>query len=121
MNTRTTIAAAALIALVAAPFAARAAGPYAVSAKLSHQGKVFAEPSAVVRNGEPASIQVTGPSGYTLALTVTELAADKIQVAAAVDSPHGRIAPTVVVRPGVPASISVGEVGLSLTVSRGGG
>lgn len=121
MNTRTKIAALALIALSAASFTAFASGPYSVSAKLSHQGKVFAEPSAVVRNGEPAYVQVTGPMGYTLALTEKELAADKIEVTAVVDSVHGNIAPTVVVRRGVPASITVGEVGLSLTVNRRGG
>ena len=121
MNTRAMFAAVALIALSGASCAAFAAGPYAVSATLSHQGKVFAAPPAVDRNVEPASVQVSGPTGYTLVLTVTELAADKIEVVAAVDSAHGNIAPTVVVRPGVPASITVGEMGLSLTVNRSGG
>ena len=117
MKTRITIAAITLVVLSCASFIAGASGAYAVSARLSHQGRVFAEPSAVVRDGEPASVQVTGPVGYTISLTVTELAADKLEVAVVVDSVHGVIAPTVVVRPGVPASVSVGEVGLSLVVN----
>lgn len=121
MIARTMSAVVALLALSTASFAACAAGPYAVSAKLSHQGEVFAEPSAVVRHGEPASIEVSGPNGYKLALTVRELAADKIQVVAAVDSVHGNISPTVVVKPGVPATVRIGEMGLSLTVNPSGG
>ena len=94
---------------------------YAVSAKLMQAGQTFAVPSAVVLANKPASIEVTGPDGYKLTLTITELAPDKIQVAAYVDSSHGSMAPTVVVRPDKPASVSVGDLGLELTVSRGDG
>ena len=96
-------------------------GLYEVSAKLSHAGKSFATPSATVRAGQPANIEVSGPDGYKLTFTVTDLAPDKIQVAASLDSSHGSMAPTVVVRPGQPASVSVGNLGLELTVSRSGG
>ena len=121
MNARATLSAITLVALFAAPFFAWSSGPYAVAAELSHQGKVFAAPSAIVRDGQPASMEVAGPHGYKLALTVKELAADRIEVVAAVDSAHGHIAPTVVVRPGVPARINVGGIGLKLTVNRSGG
>lgn len=121
MIARSMSAAATLLAFSAASFAACASGPYVISAKLSHQDKVFAEPSAVVRAGEPASMEVSGPNGYKLALTVRELAADKIEVVAAVDSAHCAISPTVVVRPGVPAAVKVGEMSLALTVNRSGG
>lgn len=121
MIARTMSAAVAFLALSAGSFAAYAADAYAVSAKLSHQDKVFAEPSAVVRAGEAASMEVSGSNGYKLALTVRELAANKIEVVAAVDSAHGAISPTFVVAPGVPASIKVGEIGLVLTVNRSGG
>lgn len=96
-------------------------GTYEVSAKLTHAGQPFAEPSAVVRANTPASIEVAGPNGYKLTLTVTDMAPDKIQVAADLDSPHGSMAPTVIVRPGQPASVSVGNLGLELTVSRDDG
>ena len=93
-------------------------GSYAVSARLTHAGQAFAAPSAVVLANKPASIEVTGPDGYKLTLTVTDLAPDKIQIAAHLDSSHGSIAPTVVVRPDKPASVSIGDLGLELTVSR---
>ena len=95
-------------------------GAYEVSAKLMHAGQPFATPNAVVLADKPASIGVTGPGGYKLMLTVTDIAPDKIQVAASLDSSHGSMAPTVVVRPGRPASVSVGELGLELTVRRSG-
>jgi hypothetical protein len=120
MNMRTMFSAVPLFALSIVSFPAHAAGLFAVSAELSHQGKAFGAPSAVVREGEPATVEVSGADGYRLGFTVRELAANEIEVVATVDSPHGRMAPTVVVRPGVPASIDVGEIGLKLTVNRSG-
>ena len=96
-------------------------GSYDVSAKLLHAGKSFATPSATVGADKPASIEVSGVDGYKLTLTVTDLAPDKIQVAANLDSSHGSMAPTVVVHPGQPANVSVGDLGLELTVNRSGG
>ena len=92
---------------------------YQVSAKLTRAGQTFAAPSAVVLANKPASLEVTGPDGYKLTLTVTDLAPDKIQVAAHLDSAYGSMAPTVVVRPDKSASVSIGDLGLELTVSRG--
>ena len=65
-------------------------------------------------------MEMSGPSGYKLSFTVTELEPDKIQVAANVESQHGSLAPTVVVRPGKPATVSVGDLSLTLTVHRTG-
>ena len=96
-------------------------GSYAVSAKLTHAGQSFAAPTAVVLANKPASIEVSGPDGYKLTLTVTDLAPDQIQIAAQVDSLRGSMAPTVVVRPDTPARVSVGDLGLELTVSRSDG
>ena len=92
-----------------------------MAVELSHQGEVFSAPSVVVRDAEPALMEVTGARGYKLALTVRELAADRIEVVAAVDSAHGSISPTVVVKPGVPASMKIGEMGLTVTVAPKGG
>ena len=109
------------LCLLASLSFAKPPGSYAASAKLTHAGQTFAAPSAVVLANKPAIIEVTGPDGYKLTLTVTDLAPDKIQVAAHVDSSHGSMAPTVVVLPDKPASVSVGDLGLELTVSRGDG
>lgn len=64
---------------------------------------------------------VSGPDGYTLALTVTDQAPDKILLALDLNSAHGSAAPTVVVQPGKPATIAVGDMGLELVVNRSGG
>lgn len=110
----------AVMTLGLASLEAAACGSFKVSAQLSHQGKAFAAPSAVVKDGVPASIEVSGPNGYKLSLTVTDVAPDKIRVAATVDSSHGAMAPTLVVRPGQPATVTIGDIGLTLTVQRSG-
>jgi len=113
----------AVLALSASATSGPASPPnsYAVSAKLTHAGQSFAEPSAIVLAGKPASIEVSGPDGYKLTLTVSDIAAREIQVVANLDSSHGSMAPTVIVRPGQPASVSIGDLGLELTVSRSDG
>ena len=94
---------------------------YQVSATLSHAGKPFAAPRVSVQEGKPARIEVSGAEGYTFTVTVTDLAPDRIKVAATLDSSHGAMAPTVVVRPGEPASVVAGGIELTLTVQRHGG
>ena len=103
-----------------ASFNCTAAGLYKVTASLAYKDKPFGTPSAVVNNDTPASIELSGPSGYKLSFTVTDLAPDKIKVATSVESQHGALAPTVVVRPGQPATVSVGDLSLTLTVDRSG-
>jgi hypothetical protein len=114
-----------IAALVLSAFAAASAAAtpdtYEVSATLSHAGQSFAAPSAVVKADQRASIEVSGAEGYKLTLTVTDLAPDEIQVNASVDSPYGAMKPTLIVRPDQPASVSVGDLGLELTVRRVGG
>ncbi|MFL6585710.1 MAG: hypothetical protein ACJ8GV_02335 [Luteimonas sp.] len=113
----------ALLALAVSSAAGQAdpTDAFAVSAKLTSAGQTFAEPSAVVLAGSPASIEVAGSDGYTLVVTVSEIAGDQIRIAADLDSSHGSMAPTIVVRPGEPASVWVGDLGLELTVRRSGG
>ena len=110
-----------LVVLLLSAFGTAASERYSVSAELTHQGKAFAAPSMVVRQGEPATVEVSGANGYRLALTVRDSTAGKIEVAAAVESAHGAMAPTVVVKPGVPASVTVGDLGIKLTVDRSDG
>ncbi|RYG85939.1 MAG: hypothetical protein EON59_11135 [Alphaproteobacteria bacterium] len=90
---------------------------FAVSTNLTYAGRSFARPSIVVLADKPATIEVPGAGGYKLTLTVSELDTHEIKVVAKLDSSHGSMAPTVVVRPGRPASASVGDLGLALTVS----
>jgi len=110
----------ALLVFAGSAFAA-APGSYKVSATLSHSGTPFAAPSAVVLPGQPASIEVSGADGYKIMLTVTDIAADRIQVVAQVNSAYGSMDPTLVVHPNQPASVSVGDLKLELSVSRSGG
>lgn len=120
MPARTTLAAvtAMLVSLVSLHCAA--ADLYKVSASLAYQGKLFGAPSAVVKNGIPASVETTGPAGYKVSFTVTDLAPDRIRVATSVESHHGALAPTLIVRPGQPATVSVNDLSLTLTVDRAG-
>ncbi len=119
MNSRKTIFA--IPALVfTASFNCAAAETYTVSASLLHNGKQFGAPTLVVEPNTPASMEVTGPSGYKLSLTVSELASDKIKVAATLDSSFGKMAPVVVVHPGQPATVALGELEFGLTVQRTG-
>lgn len=115
MMIRPTLPGIAVFALLAS-FDCFATETFNVSAELMHGGKSFGSPSAVVKAGTPATLGVSGPAGYTLSLTVTELAPDSIQVSANLDSPHGAIAPVMVVRPGQRAAVSVGTLGMALIV-----
>jgi hypothetical protein len=109
-------AAAVAVSAIASSSLAGGSGSYKVSATLSHAGKPFAAPSAVVLTGQPASIEVAGRDGYKITLTVTDVAVDKIQVVAQVNSAHGSMHPTVVVHPNQPATVSVGDLELELSV-----
>jgi len=105
---------------LSASFGCVAADTYKVTANLSHNGKSFGEPAAVVRADALASVEVAGPDAYKLEFTVTDVAKDEIKVAATLDSSYGTIAPVVIVKPGQPATVTVGDLSLTLTVDRTG-
>lgn len=109
------------LSALAFPATAAASDSYEVAATLSHSGEVFASPVAVVRADEEARIAVPGDNGYELVFTVADLAPDQIRVAAHLTSEHGAMDPTLAVRPDIPATVSVGELRLEITVSRSGG
>jgi hypothetical protein len=106
-------------ALALATTASAAPATWAVEAQLIHKDHVFATPSAVVQDGVPATLEVTGPDGYRLAFIVTSQSADAVALAARLDSPRGNMAPTLVLRPDQPGSIRVGDLTLAVTVHRG--
>lgn len=91
---------------------------YQVTANLSHNGESFGSQVAVVRSDTQALVELSGPKGYQLGFTVTDLAEDEIRVAATLDSAHGSISPVIVLRPGLPATVSVEDLELTLTVDR---
>jgi len=107
----------AVAAALAASFDAAAANAYRVEATLMHGGEPFAAPSAVVAAGTPATVAVEGEEGYRLSLDVEELAEGKLKVSAVLASAHGDISPVLVVVPGEPATVTVGDLALSLTVA----
>ncbi|MGY0613483.1 hypothetical protein [Luteimonas sp. A501] len=108
---------AALVLPIGASFAAQPT-TYEVSATLSHSGVPFASPALRVEPGVPASVEVVGPDGYTLSLTITEGDEGSVKVSTKLDSSHGSMDPTIIVRPGEPATVSVGDLGLDLTIHR---
>ncbi|MBT9154975.1 MAG: hypothetical protein DDT39_01665 [Firmicutes bacterium] len=112
------LAAALALCTLSSPLIASPGAAYEVSVVLSHAGEPFAAPTATVKAGQPASVEVTGPKAHKITLEVTDLARDEIQISATVASPHGSMAPTVVLRPGEPGRVSVGALSLELTVKR---
>lgn len=94
-----------------------AANAYRVEATLRHAGESFATPAAVVEAGKPATIEVAGDKGYRLSLDVEELAEGKLKVSAVLASSYGSMSPELVVAPGQPAAVDVGDLGISVTVS----
>lgn len=91
---------------------------YKVTASLSHSGQVFGSPVVVVQSGTPADIAVTGPDTYKLKLTVSPAGADKLKVAAILESQFGSMSPVVVVRSGQPATVSSNGVTILLMVEQ---
>lgn len=105
------------LAALALSFDCAAADAWRVEATLRHGGESFATPTAVVEAGKPATIEVAGGKGYRLSLGVEEIAEGKLKVSAALASPYGSMSPELIVVPGRPATVGVGDLGLSVTVS----
>ena len=108
------------VILAAASSSAIATQAYKVTASLSHSGQVFGSPVVVVQSDTPADIAVTGADAYKLKLTVSPGGADKLKVAATLESQYGSISPVVVVRSGQPASVSSNGLTILLTAQEYG-
>jgi hypothetical protein len=109
------------LALAFASSASFAAQLYTISTSLSHNGKLFGSPSAIVKDGTDATVAVSGPNGYKLALNVTDAGKGKLKIVTHLDSSYGSIAPTVVVFSGRPAMVSVGNIAIGITATRSSG
>lgn len=94
---------------------------YTVRAGLLHKGDTFATPVVALKNNVPATVEVSGANGYTLTLTVTQLRDHTLRVASHLNSSYGSIDPVLLVEAGQTASVSVGDIGLTLTANRNGG
>jgi len=108
------------VTFVVASSDALAAQTYKVTASLSNSGQVFGSPTVVVQSGTPAEIAVTGENAYNLKLTVSPAGADKLKVAATLESRYGSMSPVVVVRSGQPASVSSNGITILLTAQEYG-
>lgn len=107
----------AALAGMAAVFDAAAADAYRVDATLTHGGARFAAPATVVMAGTPATVQVDGKDGYRLSLAVEPAAGGKLKLSAALASGYGEMSPVLVVTPGEPATVAVGDLAMSVTVT----
>lgn len=103
-----------------APISCFAVGPYRVSVNLAHMGKVFAAPAIVVKDGVPATIQVSGPDAYVLTITVRSAGHDRLMVATNLKSAYGSAHPAMMVRSGQTASATVGHIDISINTRQAG-
>jgi hypothetical protein len=110
-----------LLFVVTASVDASSARSYSVVAQLSHSGQTFGEPSAIVRAGEPATVELSGADGYKLTLAVDDLGNEMLRVTASLRSRFGQMSPILVVKPGVPAGATVEGLSLTLTVTKSAG
>lgn len=94
-----------------------AANAWRVEATLRHGGESFATPTVVLEAGKPATIEVAGDKGYRLSLDVEEMAGGKLRLGAVLASPQGGMSPVLVVVPGQPATVDVGDLGMTVTVA----
>jgi hypothetical protein len=105
----------AAIGLFAASISGAETGSYRVSAILSHNGHTFASPVVLVQEGVPAAVEVSGPEAYRFTVTVVAAGDGTVEVSTNLRSAYGTISPAMLVELGQSASVSVGEIGMSLT------
>ncbi len=119
MNVRIAQAFAA-IALCAASTSALASQLYNVSVTISDAGREFAAPRFVARPGEAATVEVSGTDAYALTITIEPLEDGTLKASTDLRSSHGSMAPVLILKPGSPASVAVGELSITLTAAQGG-
>ena len=107
---RIAIATLAVLVLSLGTSFARQPAIYKVSATLQHSGAVFASPALTIQAGVAGRVEVSGPNGYALELTISDADQGALKVDADLNSVHGSIAPTFVVRLNGPAKGAVGEL-----------
>lgn len=118
MNLSGKLATSLAIALFAATAAHAGGDRYQIAATLLHGGKPFAAPAMTVNGGEPATIEVAGAEAFKFAVTAAGIDAETVQIEADLQSVYGSMQPTMIVRAGEPASVTVGELRVELKVAR---
>lgn len=110
----------AIIALCAVSAGALAADRYNVSVKISDAGREFATPELAARPGQAATVEVSGPDAYALTVIVEPLSDGTLRASTSLKSSHGSMAPVLILKPGMPASVAVGRLSMTLTAAAGG-
>lgn len=106
------------IALLTATSAHAGGERYRIDATLLHAGEPFAKPVVIVRGGEPATIEATGRDAFRFAVTATSVDAEAVRIDADLESAHGSMQPTMIVRAGEPASMTVGDLRIEMRIAR---
>jgi hypothetical protein len=89
---------------------------YAVAAVISHGGHIIAAPDFPMPEGTSNTARKPGPDGYTLAVTINGGTPGSVKVATKLHSAYGVINPTILIRLGQSALISIGRFELQLAV-----
>jgi hypothetical protein len=110
----------AAIGLFATSISVAETGSYRVSAILSHNGHPFASPVVLVQVGVPAVVEVSGPEAYRFTVTVTSAGNGTVKVSTKLRCTSGTISPAMLVQLGQLASVSEGEIGMTLTTEAHG-
>lgn len=114
MNRATCLAVAMTTLLVALPLASRTAETYKVSTEARNDAPLIASPMLVVKEGVPADMKAE--QGSQFSVTVTQVNARTVTVAADFESTQRSLAPVIVARLGRRAKVAVGNMWLALKV-----
>ncbi len=115
-----TLSLSAALGLITGSLSVASTATYTISAHLAHEGHPFAAPVIVVREGEPTTVEVTGNGGYRLTVTVTPVTPGSVRVDTDLRTAYGATSPAMVVQIGQPASVSVGDIQMTLTAEAHG-
>ena len=98
---------------------AAASDTFLVASKIENGGTVVAEPVLGVRAGTPATVKVSGDSGYSMTVQVDPQENDLLQVTVRADTVQGSISSSTVTALDKPVTVSSGDIGLTVTVASG--
>ena len=91
---------------------------YCIQSNITQNGKVVGAPTIQAVAGKTASIIVDGTTPFSMLITATPEAEDRVRLAADITTNGGHIAPTLVVQEGKQATVSNDTVSWAVTTSR---
>ena len=121
MNARKFAAIAGFVAALAASLSGAAADAYRVSFTLAQDGRPFATPALVVKPGVPAAIEVSGPNGYRIDVTVDDAGQGSVKVGLHLSTTRSNASPVLIAKLGETVSATIDGLGITLTASADGG